>query len=570
MGLPPNTPVKKQIDEFIRRWDKFPVAPERRDNPAWAENTVDGEAINLFDILPLFRLNDGDGGFYLDKACVVSRDPLDPDHFGKQNVGIYRMEVKGKRKLGLQPVPMHDIALHLHKAEERGQDLPIAITLGNDPIITLMGATPLKYDQSEYEMAGALRESPYPIATAPLTGFDVPELDTIYIDKPLQKHNLIQTISRVNRKLEGKSKGLVVDYIGIKRQMNQALAMYSRIDATNFEDIQQSVIEVKNHLDLLAQVFHEFDSSAYFSGEPQAQLACLNNAAEFVMRTQKVERRFMGLVKRLKAAYDVCCGSEALSQAERDHIHFYLAVRSIVFKLTKGDAPDVTQMNARVREMIAEALKADGVEELFFLGDKKAESIDIFDNDYLDRINKIKLPATKIQLLQKLLEKAISDFKQINQLQGINFTRRFQSIMDKYNERREDDVLNGEEFDTFSQEMTDIIYDIKTEMGTYAEMGIDIEEKAFYDILAHMRDKYQFTYEDDKMLGLAKEMKAVVDNTSKYPDWSKRDDIKAKLKVELILLLHKHKFPPVANDDVYMGVLVQAENFKQHHINTVH
>ena len=396
-----------------------------------------------------------------------------------------------------------------------------------------------------------------------LTGFDVPELDTIYIDKPLQKHNLIQTISRVNRKLEGKSKGLVVDYIGIKRQMNQALAMYSRIDATNFEDIQQSVIEVKNHLDLLSQVFHDFDSRAYFSGEPQAQLGCLNQAAEFVMRTQKIERRFMGLVKRLKAAYDVCCGSEALSQAERDHIHFYLAVRSIVFKLTKGDAPDVTQMNARVREMISDALKADGVEELFFLGDKKAESIDIFDEDYLARINKIKLPSTKIQLLQKLLEKAISDFKKINQLQGINFTRRFQSIMDRYNERREDDVLNGEEFEHFSQEMTDIIYDIKTEMGTYADLGIDIEEKAFYDILAHMRDKYQFTYEDDRMLALAKEMKAVVDNTSKYPDWSKRDDIKAKLKVELILLLHKHKFPPVANDEIYLGVLMQAENFKE-------
>ncbi|MDR8315457.1 phenolic acid decarboxylase, partial [Acinetobacter baumannii] len=95
LGLPPNTPVKKQIDEFIRRWDNFPVTPERRANPAWAEKTVDGDDINLFDILPLFRLNDGDGGFYLDKACVVSRDPLDKDNFGKQNVGIYRMEVKG-------------------------------------------------------------------------------------------------------------------------------------------------------------------------------------------------------------------------------------------------------------------------------------------------------------------------------------------------------------------------------------------------------------------------------------------------------------------------------------------
>ncbi len=138
LGLPPNTPVKNRLMSLSAAGITSPLprsaAPIQR-----AQNTVDGDEINLFDILPLFRLNDGDGGFYLDKACVVSRDPLDPDNFGKQNVGIYRMEVKGKRKLGLQPVPMHDIALHLHKAEERGEDLPIAITLGNDPIITLMG-----------------------------------------------------------------------------------------------------------------------------------------------------------------------------------------------------------------------------------------------------------------------------------------------------------------------------------------------------------------------------------------------------------------------------------------------
>ncbi|MDO2137914.1 DUF3387 domain-containing protein, partial [Escherichia coli] len=101
-------------------------------------------------------------------------------------------------------------------------------------------------------------------------------------------------------------------------------------------------------------------------------------------------------------------------------------------------------------EMIAEALKADGVKEFYFLGEKKAEPIDIFDKDYLAQINKIKLPATKIKLLQKLLKKAISDLKKVNQLKGINFTRRFQAIIDRYNERREDDVLNGEEFDTFS------------------------------------------------------------------------------------------------------------------------
>ncbi|MFH4665783.1 HsdR family type I site-specific deoxyribonuclease [Vibrio cidicii] len=398
-----------------------------------------------------------------------------------------------------------------------------------------------------------------------LTGFDVPELDTIYIDKPLQKHNLIQTISRVNRKFEGKDKGLVVDYIGIKSRMNQALAMYSKADESNFEDVRQSLIEVRNHLHLLAQVFHTFDNSDYFGGEPVKQLQCLNLAAEFVLQTKKTELRFMGLVKRLKAAYDVCVGSEEITQNERERIHFYLAVRSIVYKLTKGDAPDTAQMNKRVREMIAEAIRADGVEEIFTLGDDKAETIDIFDDEYMARIGKIKLPNTKMQLLQKMLEKAISDFKKVNQLQGINFSKRFQALVDQYNERKENDVLNGQEFDTFSQMMTDMIYDIKTEMLSFEEIGIDMEEKAFLDILAHMCAKYDFTYDDNKMLELAKEMKVVVDDTAQYPDWSKRDDIKAKLKVDLILLLHRFGFPPVANDDVYKNVLEQAENFKKYH-----
>ncbi|MGY0149059.1 type I restriction endonuclease subunit R [Edwardsiella tarda] len=397
-----------------------------------------------------------------------------------------------------------------------------------------------------------------------LTGFDVPELDTLYIDKPLQKHNLIQTISRVNRKFEGKEKGLVVDYIGIKSRMNMALAMYSKTDESKIEDIGQSLIEVRNHLDLLATLFHPFDSRDYFSGEPTRQLACLNLAAEFVLQTKKLELRFMGLVKRLKAAYDICVGSESITEAQRDHIHFYIAVRSIVYKLTKGDAPDTAQMNQRVREMIAEALRADGVEAIFTLGDSAAESIDIFDDDYLARIDKIKLPNTKMQLLQKMLAKAISEFKKVNQLRGINFSKRFAALVEQYNERKENDVLNGAEFDAFTQQVTDMIYDIKTEMLSFTDLGIDMEEKAFLDILNHMCEKYQFTYDETKMLALAKAMKVTVDDSTQYPDWSNRDDIKAKLKVDLILLLHRFGFPPVANDEVYKSVLEQAENFKKY------
>ena len=174
LGLPKDTGTKAQVDEFTARWAKFPIKPEWRDNPPWAQNSQEGDDINIFEVLPLFRLNDGDGGFYIDKAAVISRDPNDPESSDKQNVGVYRIEVKGKRKLALQPVPMHDIAQHLRKAEEKGEDLPVAITLGNDPVISIAASTPMEYDQNEYGLAGALRGAPAPIVKAPVTGLPVP------------------------------------------------------------------------------------------------------------------------------------------------------------------------------------------------------------------------------------------------------------------------------------------------------------------------------------------------------------------------------------------------------------
>ena len=396
-----------------------------------------------------------------------------------------------------------------------------------------------------------------------LTGFDVPFLDTIYIDKPVQRHNLIQTISRVNRKFEIKEKGLVVDYIGIKRQMNQALAQYSKTDRTNFEEIEQSIVVVKDHLDLLAGIFHTFDSTPYFTGVPLAQLQCLNMAAEFAMITESREKRFMYLVQRLKAAYDICCNSDGFSRDERDHIHFYLAVRSIVFKLTKGNAPDTARMNARVREMIKDALQSDGVEEIFRMGEGKGE-VDLFDPDYLARIEKIKLPNTKIKLLQQLLAKAIDDFKRINKIKGIDFSKKFKALVDRYNNRREQDVLRSEVLEDFTEEIIDLYHALKKEKESFADLGIDFEEKAFYDILKALAHKYDFEYPENKLLHLAKEVKTVVDDKAKYTDWSRRDDIKAELKADLIILLAENDYPPVDRDEVYKEIFEQAENFKKY------
>ncbi|WP_299014523.1 type I restriction endonuclease subunit R [uncultured Polaribacter sp.] len=397
-----------------------------------------------------------------------------------------------------------------------------------------------------------------------LTGFDVPFLDTIYIDKPIQRHNLIQTISRVNRKFKGKNKGLVVDYIGIKKQMNLALAEFGKTKGDNIEEIEESIIVVKDHLSLLGKIFHKFDTTRYFNGNPLEQLQTLNKGAEFVQLTQELERRFMDLVKRLKAAYDICAGTGEFTDRERDEIHFYLAVRSIVFKLTKGTAPDAAQMNARVREMIKEAIQSDGVEEIFKMGDSDEKEVDIFDEDYLAKIQKIKLPNTKIKLLQQLLAKAIGQLKKVNKIKGIDFSKKMQSLVEKYNERKESDVLRSEVLEDFTDEIIDLFYELKKEKDSFQDLGIDFEEKAFYDILKALAIKYDFEYPEDKLVHLAREVKTVVDDKAKYTDWSKRADLKAELKVDLIILLAENGYPPVDRDEVYKEIFEQAENFKKY------
>ena len=345
--------------------------------------------------------------------------------------------------------------------------------------------------------------------------------------------------------------------------MNLALAKYNQADKDNFEDVNQSVVVVKDHLDLLAKLMHKFDNSKYFKGSSLEQLNTLNMAAEFVQQTKETEKRFMGLVKRLKAAYDICSASEKLMQTERDYTHFYLAIRSIIFKLTKGEAPDTAQMNKRVREMISNALQSDGVEEIFRLGEEGSSTQDIFDEDYLAKINRIKLPNTKIKLLQQLLAKVIDEIRKVNKVKGVDFSKKMQFLVERYNDRTANDILKGEVYDEMADALTNLIWEVHKEFKAGDELGIDFEEKAFYDILKELCVKYDFTYPDPKTIELAKAVKDLVDSNAKFPDWNKREDIKSALKVGLILLLDEHGYPPVERDEVYVEIFEQAENFKK-------
>lgn len=398
-----------------------------------------------------------------------------------------------------------------------------------------------------------------------ITGFDVPFLDTIYIDKPIEQHSLIQTISRVNRVYEGKEMGLVVDYIGIKSNMNVALAKYSKVHDGDFEDIYKAVVIVKDQLDLLEKFFHQFDNALYFNGTPLQQLTCLNNAAEYAQLTDEMEKRFMAIVKKLRSAYNLCCSNEEITEEERDYIHFYFAVKAIILKLTAGDAPDTSQMNERVREMIQEALISEGVEEIFKL-DKDYVKIDsdIFSDEYMAKIERIELPNTKIKLLQKLLSQAISEFKKVNKIKGVDFSQKLKKLVDLYNERKESLTLANDVLNDVAEQFSNLFKDLQKERNSFMDLGIDFEEKAFYDILKSIAHKYDFEYPEDKLIKLSREVKTIVDDKARYTDWSQRNDIKAELKVDLILILAENGYPPVPRDEVFKEIFEQAENFKKY------
>jgi type I restriction enzyme, R subunit len=399
-----------------------------------------------------------------------------------------------------------------------------------------------------------------------ITGFDVPSLDTMYIDKPLQQHTLIQTISRVNRVYEGKDKGLIVDYIGIKSAMNIALKHYANgnTDETTIETIEQSVTMVLNELDILRRIFHKFDYSAFTKGTPLEQLDCLNKSAEFIQSTKEQENLFMGHTKKLKSAYDICCNSNELSINERDDIHFFTAIRSIVFKLTKGNAPDASKMNKRVAKMIEEAIQSEGVEEIIKIGEDTATNLDVLGDEYMARIQKLKLPNTKVKLMEQLLKRVINEFKKVNKIKGVDFSKRLNDLIEQYNNRKDNAVFADEVLTEVASRLADLYQDIVTEKKSFENLGISYEEKAFYDILKAISVQFGFEYAENKLVALSKEVKKVVDDKSRYTDWASRNDIKDELKMDLILLLAEYDYPPVTNDEVFKEIFEQAENFKKY------
>jgi type I restriction enzyme R subunit len=506
--------------------------------------------------------------------AVIIDDPSRLEEVAKDFIRHYETRVKEKLTVADKAMFVcmnRTIAYDLYKIIIKlrplwaGEKIKIVMTRDKDDPAELYNLLGTSEDRKELDRQFKQPESNFKIAIVVdmwVTGFDVPCLDTMYIDKPVQQHTLIQTISRVNRVYEGKEKGLIVDYIGIKNNMNLALKKYTNYDEDEFEETEQSVKIVKDQLEVLANMLNGFDNYKYFSGTPKEQLDCLNLAVEYIQGKEELENRFMVAVKRLQQAFSLCGSSDEIVTSERDYIHFYGAIRSILFKLNKGSAPDLFQMSERVRKLVAEAIQSDGVEELFEVG--KNITNDIFSDEYLAKIEKIPLPNTKIKLLQQLLRQAINEFKKVNKIKAMEFTEKLKKVVDEYNDRRNEKKYASDVLDEVADKLSELLKSLNKEKNSFASMGINYEEKAFYDILRSISEKFGFPYPHDKLIALAKEIKIIVDDKTRYTDWSKKEDIKADLQVDLILVLDKNGYPLETNDLVYKEVFEQAENFKKY------
>ena len=396
-----------------------------------------------------------------------------------------------------------------------------------------------------------------------ITGFDVPCLAAMYIDKPLKKHTLIQTISRVNRVFKGKNHGLVVDYIGIKNDMLAAIKKYGSPQDSPVDELNISLAILRNHLALISELLANFDASKFFYGSPLERLTCLDAAAEYVQVKKEVEMRFMELGRKLKAAYEICFPSGELTEMEVAQAQFYIAIRSIIYKQIKGDAPDTEVMNHVVEEMVKNAITCTGIENIVNADDPE----DLFSEDFLEQLDQVKLPITKFNALLKLLRDAVSSYGKVNKAKGIVFNERLKKVIESYNNRDKlvftSEVVEGF-IDGLSDELIKIFKELHEDKSSFEALGISYEEKAFYDILVKVRDDHDFKYEEEKCLVLAKKIKELVDDKAQFVDWSKRDDIKNELNMQLTVLLYKNGYPPEWDEEVFEHVLEQAENFKKY------
>ena len=432
-----------------------------------------------------------------------------------------------------------------------------------------------------------------------ITGFDVESLTYLYNDKPLQKHTLIQTISRVNRKHEGKDYGLIIDYIGIRDNMREAMKLYGgeASIAPSADDVEQATGVFREELRVLKDLFTGYDLTPFLNpeGDPVQRYTLLARAAEYVFASteelnseskngksvKKVSFKtyFLKTVRRMRAAYDVCQPSGELGEDESALAQCFMAIAGFVRKMSGTTEIDTDTMNRRVSKMVEEALKYNQVESILDNGEQE----DLFSPEFYEKLSDVKMPASKLELLIKMLRKQITEYSKINQVAAKKFQEMLENTIKQYHERKkhltaqeagEAQEQTAEEIiQNATEQALDILRNMHEDRESFRKIGLTFEEKAFYDILMALRDQYNFEYGADKTVdgvlvndkckALAKKIKEIIDTKSSFADWLNNQIVRDQLKFDIKVCLIKNGYPPQYSPEVFRKVMEQVENFEE-------
>lgn len=422
-----------------------------------------------------------------------------------------------------------------------------------------------------------------------ITGFDVPCLKVLYNDKPLSKHTLIQTISRVNRRYGEKDCGLIVDYIGIRENMKEAMKAYNG-DHVDVEDEKVAYEVFCKELSIVKGLLQELDFREFFNTSPIARLQFLQTATEFILsrsiNTKKgkpsLKTLFLGHVKRLVAAYDICKNAiteDGTPLLNEDEIRWTQCLQGIAGYLSKitETQHNVQTMNRHVEQMVKEAINCSSVEVIL---EKEGGEENIYGEGFQEEVSKTKLPNTRYHQLVNLLKREIKEYGKTNLTRAEEFQVLLQAIIDEYNEREYanevatqtisaiGDVVESK-INELSDRLIDLIKGIEYDKKSFEKLGISFEEKAFYDILVKIRDERGFIYSDERCIELAKKIKTLVDGSTVYADFLNNESLKQKLDFDLQMLLYKNGYPPTWQKEAVTGVMAQVENYKSFHPTTI-
>ena len=384
-----------------------------------------------------------------------------------------------------------------------------------------------------------------------LTGFDAPSLHTMYLDKPMRGHGLMQAIARVNRVFRDKPGGLVVDYLGLAKDLRRALATYTESGGTGRAaiDKEEAVAVMLEKHEVCCALFHGFDWSKWTAGAPAERLGLLPAAQEHILTQESGKDRCLAAVRELSQAFALAVPHEETHRI-RDDVGFFQTVRAALSKSSPSDAQSDEELNLAIRQIVSRAVASEGVLDIFAAAGLDKPDISVLSDDFLAEVQGMPQRNLAVELLQKLLRGEVAARRRSNVVQARSFAEMLEQTLHRYQNRAIEAAQVIEELIQLAREMREAA-------ARGERLGLTDDELAFYDAL-ETNDSAVRVLGDETLRSIARELVETVRRNVTI-DWTLRENVRAQLRVLVRRILRKHGYPPDKQERATRTVLEQAE-----------